>query len=285
MNKTEVFKTSPPLIKNPDTVNGMMFDVILAVMPSLLWGIYAFGIRVLSIVIVSVITAILTEAVFSFAVNKKIVMNDISSVVTGLLLALILPVSVPLYIPCIGSVFAVGIAKCVFGGLGHNFLNPALAGYAFLMLSFPSDVNVYAVGLSGVTENPTLELAGGSLPTESLYDLLVGRCGGSLGTVSALLIFAGFVYLLIRGTVSWHIPIIYVVTVAALSVFFSQNVSTFTCAASEILSGTLFFGAVFMATDPVTSPTTTAGKVIYGFAAGCVTYMVRSFIGTTDGVA
>ncbi|MCD7747654.1 MAG: RnfABCDGE type electron transport complex subunit D [Firmicutes bacterium] len=285
MTESEKMLRNPPHIKNPDTVNGMMADVALALFPVFVWGIYSFGARALAVICVTVIAAVLTEVLFSLAVNKKIVVHDASSAITGLILSLILPVSIPLYSAALGAVFAVLVVKCLFGGLGHNFLNPALAGYAFLKLSFPDAMNVYPEGLSGVSVDPLTELSLGETPTESLFDLLVGRCGGSIGTVSALLIFAGFVYLLIRGTVTWHIPVIYISVFILLSVVLTDDASPFVYAASEVLSGTLIFVAVFMATDPVTSPSSPFGKILYAAVAGCVTYAMRVYGGDTDGAA
>ncbi len=286
-NTSSVAKRCAPYINHPDNIRNIMTDVIISLIPVTLWGIYAFGVRALSIIIVSVLSAVLTETVISFVCKKYITVLDLSAVVTGLLLALSLPVTVPLYVPAVGACFAVGVVKCAFGGLGGNFVNPALAGCVFLKLAFPEKMSLYAVPFTDTvtTTTPLTALKEGLLPEESLYDILVGNTAGAIGEVSALLILIGGIYLLVRGIIGWQIPVAVIGSVAALTVVFPQNASGAMFVFSEIASGGLLFAAFFMATDPVTSPMFSIGKLIYGALIGGVTVLLRYYGSDAEGVA
>lgn len=289
MNGTD-FSSRPkraPYIKHPDNVRNIMADVIIALIPVVLWGIYAFGTRAISVIVVSVLSAVLTETVISFVTKKYITVLDLSAVVTGLLLALSLPVTVPLYVPAVGAVFAVGIVKCAFGGLGGNFLNPALAGYVFVKLAFPEKLALSMIPFTDTVTGatPLVSLKDGLLPEESLYDILVGNAPGAIGEVSTVLVFIGGVYLLVRGIISWQIPTAVIGSVAALTVIFSQNVSGMMFVLTELFSGGLFLAAFFMATDPVTSPMRPTGKLIYGALIGAATVLLRYYGASPEGVA
>ncbi len=275
-----------PHIKHPDNVRNIMLDVIIALMPATLWGIYAFGVRALSIIVVSVLSAVITETIISYITKKYITIFDLSAVLTGLLLALALPVTVPLYVPVIGAVFAVGVVKCAFGGLGCNFVNPALAGYVFLRLAFPEKLSLTAVPFTGELTRTTAltALKEGLLPEESLYDMLVGNAAGSIGEISPVLLLIGGIYLLVRGIIGWQIPVAVIGSVAALTVVFPQNASGAMFVFYELLSGGLFLIAFFMATDPVTSPMFPLGKLIYGVIIGAVTVLLRYYGADSEGV-
>lgn len=275
-----------PYINHPDNIRNIMTDVIISLIPVTLWGIYAFGVRALSIIVVSVLSAVLTETLISFVGKKYITVLDLSSVVTGLLLALALPVTVPLYVPAVGACFAVGVVKCAFGGLGGNFVNPALAGYVFLKLAFPEKLSLYAVPFTDTVtrETPLTALKEGLLPEESLYDILVGNAPGAIGEVSAVLILIGGIYLLVRGIIGWQIPVAVIGSVAALTVAFPQNASGAMFVFSELASGGLLFAAFFMATDPVTSPMFPVGKLIYGALIGGVTVLIRYCGSDAEGI-
>ncbi len=264
-----------------------MADVLIALIPAAVWSVYAFGIRALYIIAVSVLTATATETVFAVLSRKYVTIGDLSAVVTGVLLAMCLPVTVPLYVPVIGSAFAVGIVKCVFGGLGGNFLNPALSGFVFLKLAFPRVMGIYSDPLTDTLTGatPLSSLKEGLLPEESIYDILTGNVAGAIGEVSTVLLFAGGIYLIARGIVSWHIPVSYIVTVVILTIAFPQNVNGISFAICEALSGGLFLGAFFMATDPVTTPITGMGKFIFGIICGAVTVLLRYYGSSTEGVA
>lgn len=276
-----------PYIKHPDNVRNIMTDVIIALVPVVLWGVYAFGARALSVIAVSVIASVLTETAVTFVTKKHITVLDLSAVVTGLLLALSLPVTVPLYIPAVGAVFAVGVVKCAFGGLGGNFVNPALAGLVFLKLTFPEKFALTKIPFTDTVTGatPLVSLKDGLLPEDSLYDMLVGNAAGAIGEVSTILILIGGIYLLVRGIIGWQIPTAVIGSVAALTVFFSQNASGMMFVFAELTSGGLFLAAFFMATDPVTSPMRPVGKLIYGVMIGAVTVLLRYYGGSPEGVA
>lgn len=276
-----------PYIKHPDNVRNVMADVIIALMPVVLWGVYAFGVRALSVIAVSVLTSVLTETVITFITKKHITVLDLSAVVTGLLLALSLPVTVPLYIPAVGALFAVGVVKCAFGGLGGNFVNPALAGLVFLKLAFPEKLALTKVPFTDTVTGatPLVSLKEGLLPEDSLYDMLVGNSAGAIGEVSTILILIGGIYLLVRGIISWQIPLAVIGSVAALTVFFSQNSSGMMFVLAELTSGGLFLAAFFTATDPVTSPMRPVGKLIYGAMIGALTVLLRYYGSAPEGVA
>ncbi len=277
----------PPFIKHPDNVRTIMADVLIALVPAVLWSVYAFGYRALVIIAVSVLTAVTTETAYDVIAKKYITIGDLSAVITGLLLALSLPAAVPLYVPVLGSFFAVGIVKCVFGGLGGNFLNPALSGFVFLKLTFSEAMGLFRIPFTDTVTSatPLVYLKEGILPEQTLYDIITGNVAGSIGEISSLLIFAGGMYLLVRGIISWHIPTAFIATVTALVVFFTQNVSAVSFAISEVFSGGLLLGAFFMATDPVTTPITNVGKLIFGVICGGATVLLRYFGGGVEGVA
>lgn len=267
----------PPHIKHPDSVRSMMLDVIVALFFPLVWGVYSFGARVLAVTFVSVVTAVASEAAFEFICKKRFSAGDLSSAVTGLLLAFLLPAGVPLYVPFLGAVFATVIVKCAFGGLGCNILNPALAGYIFVKLCFPAKLLI--------ENDPLAALKAGDIPDVSLYDMLVGNIPGGIGEVSALLLFAGGVYLMIRGIADWRISVTFIGSVAALTLMLPNNPNALSFMGYELFSGSLFLGALFMATDPVTSPVNRMGRLIYGVLCGALTVLLRYYGGDPEGTA
>ncbi len=276
-----------PFIKHSDNVRNIMIDVLIALVPAAMWAVYAFGVRALSIIAVSVLSAVVTEAAISFITKKYITVSDLSAVVTGLLLAFSLPATVPLYIPAAGAVFAVGVVKCAFGGLGGNLVNPALAGLVFLKLAFPKlfvlAQTPFTDAVTGAT--PLVLMKDGLLPEDSLYDILLGNAAGAIGEVSTLLLFIGGVYLLVRGIIGWQIPVGIIGVAAVVSFVFPQNANGLTFALSELFSGGLFLAAFFMATDPVTSPMRPLGKLIYGLMIGGLTMLLRYFGPAPEGAA
>ncbi len=278
--------SSAPFIKHPDSVRNIMLDVIIALMPVTIWGVYAFGVRALSVITVSVLSSVLTEAIISFITKKYITVLDLSAVVTGLLLALMLPVTVPLYIPAVGAVFATGVVKCTFGGLGCNFLNPALTGYMFVRFAFYEKLALCRVPFTDTVTGatPLVSLKDGAIPSESLYDVLVGNSAGAIGEVSTLLVFVGGVYLLIRGIIGWQIPVAMIGSAAVWCFVFPQSANGMMFALYELFSGGLFFAAFFVATDPVTSPMRPIGRLIYGAMIGSATILLRFFGEAPEGV-
>ncbi len=289
--------TPPPHIHSSDTTRTVMIDVCVALIPALIWGIYIFGMRALTLTLISVIFAVLAEFAYEKLLKKPITVFDFSAVVTGLLLALNLPVSTPLWMPAVGSVFAIVVVKQLFGGIGKNFVNPALAARVFLF-AWPTYMNTFAapgtrlsaisVGMPDVVASatPLASLKNGTLPEDgSLFNAILGYESGCIGEVSALLLAAGFVYLLFRRIITWHIPVAYIGTVFVLALIFPQGANALDFALFEIFSGGLFLGAVFMATDYSTSPITKRGRIIYGIGCGALTVFIRYFGGYPEGVS
>lgn len=289
-----------PHIKHPDTTRTVMIDVLLALLPASVWGAYLFGLRVLWVILVCVGTAVLAEALTQKLLRRPVTVSDCSAAVTGLLLALNLPSTVPLWMCAIGSAFAIIVVKQIFGGIGRNFVNPALAARVFLfawpeeMSFFPSpetrlglfDFSVSADSVDVVSSaTPLAALKNGALPEVSLIDLIFGNIGGCIGEVSAILLIAGFVYLLMRRVITWHIPVAYIGTVALLTFFFPQGNIGLDHMLAQLFSGGLLLGAIYMATDYTTSPITPAGRLIYGVGCGLLTVFIRYFGGYPEGVS
>ncbi len=299
-SESNLLTVSPsPHIKAPERTSTIMFDVIIALLPAYIWGVYTFGVRALAIGVIAMAAAVGFEALTQFILRRKITVFDLSAVVTGLLLAMNLPVTVPLWMPAVGSFFAIVVVKQLFGGIGKNFVNPALAARVFLfswageMTAFPKvgeRIHSLAVTLpsaditAGAT--PLVSLKNGSLPSTKLVDLFIGNVSGSIGEVSALLLIAGGVYLLLRRVITWHTPVAFIGTVAALTLLFPRHggiASDFMLA--ELLSGGLMLGAIFMATDYATTPVTPVGRVVFGVGCGAITVLIRYFGGYPEGVS
>ena len=256
-----------PHVRSGATTRRIMLDVCLALLPAVIFAVYWFGFGVLLTVLLSVASAILSEFLMEKALRRPVTIDDGSAAVTGLLLALTLPAGTPWYVPVLGSVFAICIAKQVFGGLGDNFVNPALAGRAFLLASFPAAMTTYPLVTDAVTSATPLssEFAG----SVDYLQAFIGRIGGCIGEVSTLALLIGAAYLLIRRVIDWRIPLSYLGTMALLTVIGGGNVLD-----SVLLGGTVL-GAFFMATDYVTSPVTSWGRVIYGVGIGIINYTIR----------
>ncbi len=291
--------TPSPHLHAVDTSRSIMIDVCIALLPALIWGIYIFGWRVLTIMLISVIFAVGSEYLYQKLMKKPITVLDFSAVVTGMLLAMNLPVSVPLWMPAIGSMFAIIVVKQLFGGIGKNFVNPALAARVFLfawpghMSIFPApETKLSPIALSipetdivaGATKLASLK--NGTIPADSsLFNAIIGYEGGCIGEVSALLLTAGFIYLLYRRIITWHIPVAVIGTVLLVTFVFSKSSLPFDFALYEIFSGGLFLGAIFMATDYSTSPITKMGRLIYGIGCGLLTVFIRYFGGYAEGIS
>ncbi len=295
----EILTVSPaPFIKSPETVSTMMLDVIIALIPALLWGIYVFGFRAAIITMVSVGSAVLSEAVVRFLLKRSVTVGDLSAVVTGLLLAMLLPVSVPLWIPAAGSCFAIVIVKQLFGGIGNNLVNPALTAWMFL--SFFGDhlalytqpgirINTAAMTVAEEELIPAADalaaLKVGQLPESNLFDMMIGNIAGGIGEVSSLLLIAGGIYLLWRKVISWHIPAAFIGTVALITFVLPRYSGiALDYMLYQLFAGGLILSAFFMATDTATSPVTTLGKLIYGIGCGLLTVVIRYFCDPAEGV-
>ncbi len=268
---------SSPHIRGNFRTNRIMLDVILALLPALGVGAAVLGIRALLVAAVSMSSAVFFEWLWCLLKKKRNTVADCSALVTGLLLAMTLPVSVPLWQVVFGNFFAIVIMKDLFGGLGQNVFNPALSARAFLMLIAPAGITQYPAidGVSSAT--PLHHMVMPALPEESLLDMFLGNCPGSIGEISALALLLGGVYLVIRKVISPRIPLAYIGTVAVLSFVFHKTDNALLWSAYSILSGGLFLGAIFMATDYVTSPVTPKGQILYGIFCGSMTLLFRYF--------
>ena len=272
-----------PHIHSGKSTAGIMRDVLIALAPATVAGTVIFGLRSLLVIAVCVASCVLAEALFNVIVKKDQTVGDLSAAVTGLLLALNLPATVPLWQCVIGSLFAIVIVKCLFGGIGKNPVNPAITARVFMLVSFTSlTVQAFPTIVDTVAgATPLPSIANGNTPP--LSDLFFGLTGGAIGETCALALLIGFIYLVARRIITWHIPVSFVGSVFLLS-FFAEGFD-FMKALALILSGGLLLGAIFMATDYVTSPATAKGKLIFGIGAGLLTFLIRYFGVYPEGVS
>lgn len=279
--------TSSPHIRSNATTSRIMIDVAIALLPAVVAGTLIFGLRALIVCAVSVASALLFETLFCLIAKKPITISDGSAAVTGLLLALTLPASVPYLAVAAGSGFAVVVVKCLFGGLGKNIFNPALSARALLMLVCPVYLVRYAapgaaLSLLGNADivsaaTPLHHMQMPALPEASLLDMFLGKIGGSIGEVSALALLVGGIYLVVRRVISARIPLAYLGSVAALTLIFYKGEQPLMWMLYSLLGGGVMLGAIFMATDYATSPVTHAGQLIYGIGCGALTVFFRYF--------
>ncbi len=266
-----------PHIRGNFRTNRIMLDVVLALLPALAVGAWFQGARALLVALICVAAAVLAEWLYAKVTKTRSTVVDGSAMVTGLLLAMTLPATVPYWQAVLGSVFAIIVVKALCGGLGQNIFNPALAARAFLLLIFPVGLTRYA-GLDGVTAaTPLHHMVMPALPEESLMDMFIGRCPGSIGEVSALALLLGGAYLVCRKVISIRIPAAYLGTVALLTLVFSKTGDPLRWMGYSLLSGGVMLGAIFMATDYATSPATPMGQVVYGIGCGVLTVLFRYF--------
>ena len=269
--------TSSPHIRGNFRTSRLMLDVVLALIPALAVGVAVLGLRALPVTLISMAAAVFTELVYSWVLKKRNTAIDCSALVTGLLFAMTLPVSVPYWIAALGSAFAILAAKLMWGGLGQNIFNPALLARALVMLVFPADLTRYPAldAVSGAT--PLHHMVMPALPEESLLDMFLGNCPGSIGEISALALILGGVYLVARKVISARIPLAYLGSVAVLTFVFHKTDDSLSWMLYSLFSGGLMLGAIFMATDYVTSPVTKKGQIIYGVGCGVLTVLFRYF--------
>ncbi len=289
--KEKLVVTESPHIRGGKTTGGIMLDVIIALIPALAAGVIVFGWRALVLTAVTVFAAVLFEWLWCRILKKPSTIGDLSAVVTGLLLALNLPVTMPFWMAIIGALFAIIVVKQFFGGLGHNFMNPALAARAFLLTSWAQAMTTWTAPFSGadaVTSATPLSIVKEGLSSElpSYLDMFLGNMGGCIGEVSTLAILIGAAYLLIRRVISIRIPAAYLITVAILTFVFGGNEGFFSGdALFHLLSGGLMLGAFFMATDYVTTPYTKKGQIIFGIGCGVITAVIRLYGGYPEGTS
>ena len=287
MSQQLTVSTAPHLHHPRSKTENVMKIVTLALLPPTLGGIYYFGINALLIILTSVITCVLTEYIAK-RLRKQPFINDYSAIVTGLLLALILPPTAPLWMVVLGAGFAIAIAKEAFGGLGYNIFNPALAGRAFLAISFALSMTNWVAPQPGfgvidavTTATPLSESFSWAGTTSELYtNMFLGNIGGCIGETSALLILIGGLILLITRVIKWHVPVVYIGTVFVLTALLPAQDPLF-----HILAGGLFLGAFYMATDYTTTPMTVKGQIIFALGAGIMVVLIRVFGSMPEGVA
>ena len=268
---------SSPHIRGNFRTSRIMLDVVIALVPALAVGVCMLGLRALLVTAVCVACAVAAEVLYSLVTRTRQTAADGSAVVTGLLLAMTLPHTVPLWLAAVGSVFAIVFVKALCGGLGQNIFNPALAARAFMMLIFPVGLTRYLTvdGVSAAT--PLHHMVMPALPEESLLDMFLGNCPGSIGEISALALILGGVYLVLRRVISPRIPVAYLGTVALLTLVFSKTGDPVQWMLYSLLSGGVMLGAIFMATDYATSPVTPVGQIVYGVGCGVLTVIFRYF--------
>lgn len=272
--------TSSPHIRGKRTTQNIMLDVIIALLPALLIGVVRFGMNALIVTLVSIISAVAAEWIYGMIVYHKNTVKDLSSVVTGLLMAMTLPATVPYWVPALGSAFAIIVVKGFCGGLGKNIFNPALAGRAFLMLVCPVYLVRYVApgAVDGVTSaTPLHHMVMPALPEESIADMFLGNIGGCLGEVCTAALLVGGIYLVWKKVISIRIPAAYLGTVAVLTLIFAKGDNAFAWMLYSLLGGGVVLGALFMATDYATSPVTPKGQIIYGIGCGIFTVIFRYF--------
>ena len=274
--------SSNPHIRSKVSTDKIMLMVIIALLPATGFGIYNFGIRALFHVLITIASCVLSELVFELIVKKKLTVGDMSAVVTGLLLALNLPVSAPLWIGIIGGAFSIIVVKMMFGGLGQNFMNPALAARCFLLISFPSLMtNFTCDAYSGATPLASLK-AGESV---NVYNMIIGKIPGTIGETSMVAIVLGAVLLMLIGLIDIKIPGSYILTfVIFVGIFGGHGFDPYYLSA-QLAGGGLMLGAFFMATDYVTRPVTRAGQVVFGIILGLLTGIFRIFGASSEGVS
>ena len=288
MNEEFYNVSANPHVRDKATTHSIMLDVIIALLPATVFGWWNFGVKAIINTIICVVTCVCAEYLWEHFMHKKITINDCSAALTGLLLAMNLPPEVPFWIPIIGGAFAIIVVKQLFGGLGQNFMNPALGARCFLLISFAGIMTNFSVKGWGTTFDSTTSatpLAAVKLGEQApaLAKMFIGTTAGTIGETSALLLILGGVYLIAKKIISWRIPVIYIATLGIFVLLFGGHGFDLTYLGQEIFGGGLMLGAFFMATDYVTSPITHKGQVVFAILLGCRTGIFRLFGGSAEG--
>ena len=279
--------SSSPHVRSSVSTQNLMYDVAIAMLPATIWGVMQFGFYSLVVVAATVLSCVLSEYVFETLMKKPITISDGSALVTGMILGLNMPPTIPLWIPVLGGMFAIIVVKQLYGGLGQNFMNPALAARCFLLISFAGKMSSFT--LDGVTTATPLNVmktawkAGESNLGVDLMAMFIGKIPGTIGEVSVVALLIGAAYLVFKKVISLRIPLTYIVTVAVFVFIFGRQDLNFVLA--HICGGGLIFGAFFMATDYVTSPITPKGQIVFGILLGVLTGTFRLFGGSAEGVS
>lgn len=287
----KLIASSNPHIRNNEDTRSLMLDVIIALMPALAMSVYVFGVTTLISAVISVAGAVFFEWLYRKLLKKPQTIGDLSAALTGLLLSMVCPPTLPYWMLLVGDFFAIFVVKQLYGGIGKNFLNPALAGRAALVACYASQMTSWAAPrtVDAVTAaTPLAMMKAGEFEAltaqYSLSDMFIGLIGGSAGEVSAMMLLIGGLYLIFRRVISWHTPVAYIGTVAVLTFLFPQGNDALTYMLYNVFGGGLMLGAFFMATDYVTSPVTKEGQLIYGLGCGLLTVFIRYFGSYPEGV-
>ena len=279
--------SSSPHVRDKDTTSKIMLYVIIALLPASVFGIINFGLHALVLILVTIASCVATEWVFEKIIHKKSTLNDLSAVVTGLLLALNLPPTLPWWEAVIGGVFAIAIVKMMFGGLGQNFMNPALGARCFLLIAFAADMTKFGITKNGIevysSVTPLAAMRNGE--TVNTMDMLIGRTAGTIGETSAIAILIGAIFLILMGVINLRIPASYIITFAVFMLLFGGHGFDGSYLTAQLCGGGLMLGAFFMATDYVTSPITPMGQIIFGICCGILTGLFRCFGANAEGVS
>ena len=277
--------SSAPHVRAKDTTSRIMLYVIIAMLPTASFGIYNFGFRALLLILATVTSCVASEWVYNKIVHKEQTIGDLSAIVTGMILALNLPVNLPVGEAIIGGVFAIIIVKMLFGGLGQNFMNPALGARCFLLIAFAKDMTNFKVVQDGVdiysSTTPLAAMRAGE--AVNTMDLLIGTTAGTIGETSVVALIIGAIFMILMGVIDLRIPGSYIVTFAILTLIFSGFDINYVTA--QLCAGGLMFGAFFMATDYVTSPITPMGQILFGISCGIFTWIFRNFGANAEGVS
>ena len=272
--------SSSPHVRSNETTQSIMVDVAIAMLPATAFGVFQFGLHALLVLIVTIAACVLSEYVFEKITKRPCTISDFSAVVTGMILALNMPPEIALWIPALGGVFAIIVVKQLYGGLGQNFMNPALAARCFLLISFTGQMSAFTLdGWTGATPLAVLK-AGESVDVAAMF---IGKIPGTIGEVSVIALLIGAAYLIVKKVISLRIPVTYSLTTAVFVFIFGQQDLNYVLA--HLCGGGLIFGAFFMATDYVTSPITPKGQIVFGILLGILTGLFRIFGGSAEGVS
>ncbi len=292
----ELTISSSPHVHSPVTTKTLMRDVLIALIPALIGSVVFFGFRALMVTMVSMAACVFFEWAWCKLMKKHCKVYDMSAMITGALLAFVCPVTIPYWCIILGDFFAIIVVKMLFGGIGRNIVNPALAGRAFMFswpvlmstwvkVGFENAVGIFSTADAVTAATPLANMHQGMMPAESIQDMFLGNVGGCIGETSALLLLIGGVYLVVRKVISLRIPVAYIGTVAVLSLLFPMGNDPIQWMAAQLFGGGLMLGAIFMATDYVTSPLTHLGQIVYGVGCGVITIAIRYFGGYNEGVS
>ena len=287
---SELFRvSSAPHVRAKTSTQNVMMWVCIAMIPTAAFGIYNFGFRALLLIVATVLSCVASETVFNLIAKKKNTIGDLSAVVTGMILALNMPVTLPIWMAVLGGVFAIVVVKMLFGGLGQNFMNPALAGRCFLLISFTSEMSNFVTDTyTAATPLAELKTTSGIIAPWNKYqlmDMFIGTTPGTIGETSTVCLLIGLIILVATKVISLRIPVAYLGSFAVLMFLFGQNAFNPNYVLAQLMCGGIMFGAIFMATDYATTPITKNGQILFGICCGVLTFLFRTIGGTPEGVS